>query len=112
MAEVADGVFVTKAGEEAFEPDEEIGGRVHVLRDDDDVQAGQWEAAAEPGDGTGVEVTFDHHETIYVLAGRVEIEIVGGPVLSLGAGDMASFRVGVRSVWRPEPGFREVWVYG
>jgi uncharacterized cupin superfamily protein len=110
MAEVADGVFVSRSGEEAFESDDETGGRVHVLRDDDDVQAGIWEAPDEPGSGMSVE--FDHHETIYVLAGRVEIDIEGGPTFRLGLGDMASFRKGVRSVWRPEPGFREVWVYG
>lgn len=110
MAEVADGVFVTKAGEETFEPDDEVGGSVHVLRDDDDVQAGMWAASDEPGAEMSVE--FDHHETIYVLAGEVEIAIEGGPTLQLAAGDMASFRRGVRSTWRPRPGFREVWVYG
>lgn len=109
MAEVADGVFVTKTGEESFEVDEETGGRVHVLRDDDAVQAGLWEA---PDDGRELSVAIDHHETIVVLAGEVEIEIEDGPTLRLGPGDMASFREGTRSTWRPTPGFREVWVFG
>ena len=110
MAEVSDGVFVTKAGDEAFEADEEVGGSVHVLREDDDVQAGVWAAPDEPGEGTPFE--FPHHETVYVLTGSVRIDIDGGPMLELGPGDMASFRKGVRSTWRPQPGFKEFWVYG
>jgi len=110
MAEVSDGVFVTKAGDEAFEADEEVGGSVHVLRDDADVQAGVWAAPEAPAEGTAFE--FPHHETVYVLDGEVEIEIEGGPTLNLGPGDMASFRKGVRSTWRPQPGFKEFWVYG
>jgi len=110
MAEIADGVFVTKAGQGSFEADEEVGGRVHVLREDDDVQAGVWVAADQPGEGTPFE--FPHHETVLVLEGEVEIEIEGGPTLRLRPGDMASFRKGVRSTWRPEPGFKEFWVYG
>lgn len=110
MTEVSDGVFVTKAGEETFEADDEVGGSVHVLRDDDDVQAGVWVAPDESGEGTPFE--FPHHETVYVLEGEVEIEIAGGPTLRLRRGDMASFRKGVRSTWRPGPGFKEFWVYG
>lgn len=110
MPEVSDGVFVTKAGEETFQTDDEVGGSVHVLRDDDDVQAGVWVAPDAPGEGTPFE--FPHHETVYVLEGEVDIEIEDGPTLHLGPGDMASFRKGVRSTWRPQPGFKEFWVYG
>lgn len=110
MAEVSDGVFVTRAGEETFQADDEVGGSVHVLRDDDDVQAGVWVAPDARGEGTSFE--FPHHETVYVLEGEVDIEIEDGPTLHLAAGDMASFRKGVRSTWRPQPGFKEFWVYG
>ena len=108
--EISDGVWVTKAGEERFEPDPEVGGSVHVLREDDAVQAGIW--SAPPGDEPATEAfEFPHHETIYVLTGTVRIEIEGGPTLELGPGDMASFRKGVRSVWNPSADFTEFWVY-
>jgi hypothetical protein len=106
-----DGVWVTKRGEERFEPDPEVGGSVHVLREDDAVQAGIW-AAPPPGDEPAAEAfEFPHHETIYVLTGSVRIQIEGGPLLELGPGDMASFRKGVRSVWSPSADFTEFWVY-
>ena len=110
MTEIVEGVFVTKAGQESFEADDEVGGSVHVLREDDDVQAGVWVAPGQPSEGTPFE--FPHHETVYVVSGEVEIDIEDGPTLRLGPGDMASFRKGVRSTWRPAPGFKEFWVYG
>ena len=109
--EVSEGVWVTKAGEERFEPDPEVGGSVHVLREDDAVQAGIW-SAPPPEDKPNTEIfEFPHHETVYVLTGSVRIDIDGGPMLELGPGDMASFRKGVRSVWNPSADFTEFWVY-
>jgi uncharacterized cupin superfamily protein len=111
IVEVSDGVWTTKSGEERFEPDPEVGGSVHVLRDDYAVQAGIW-AAPPPGDELNTEAfAFPHDETIYVLTGSVRIDIENGPTLELGPGDMASFRKGIRSVWNPSPDFTEFWVY-
>ena len=109
--EVSEGVWVTRSGEERFSPDPEVGGSVHVLREDDAVEAGLW-AAPAPGDEPNTEAfEFPRHETIYVLTGSVRIDIEDGPTLELGPGDMASFRKGVRSVWNPSADFTEFWVY-
>jgi uncharacterized cupin superfamily protein len=111
MGEQHDGVWVTKAGQESFADDPEVGGQVHVLREDDAVQAGIWRAPA-PGDTPNTEAfEFPHHETIYVLTGSVTIEIVDGPTLHLEPGDQASFRKGVRSIWNPSADFSEFWIY-
>lgn len=109
MLEIADGVFRSNVDTDAFEPDDETGGLVHVLRLDDDVQAGLWYA---PDGLDPFPVDLDHHETVVVLEGSVEIEIEDGPTFELRAGDIASFREGTRSTWRPQPGFKEVWVFG
>jgi len=108
--ETSDGVWVTKEGEARFEPDPEVGGSVHVLREDDAVQAGIW-AAPPAGGSDGEAFEFPHHETIYVLTGSVRIQVEGGPLLELEPGDMASFRKGVRSIWSPSADFTEFWVY-
>lgn len=109
MLEIADGVFRSNTETDAFEPDGEMGGLVHVVRGDDDVQAGLWQA---PDGLPPFEVELDHHETVLVLEGSVEIEIEDGPTFELRPGDIASFRRGIRSTWRPEPGFKELWVFG
>jgi len=109
--ERSDGVWVTKRGEERFEPDPEVGGSVHVLREDDAVQAGIWSAAVPDDEPSGEAFEFPHHETIYVLTGSVRIQIEDGPLLELEPGDMASFRKGVRSVWYPSADFSEFWIY-
>jgi uncharacterized cupin superfamily protein len=107
--EIADGVFRSTVKTDAFELDEEAGGGtlVHVFRDDE-VQAGVWCAPQGPGDPGFFE--FERNETVLILEGSVEIAIEGGPVFELAAGDMASFRKGVRSAWRERPGFKKFWV--
>jgi uncharacterized cupin superfamily protein len=47
------------------------------LRDDEAVQAGLWRAPAPPGEP--IEMEYDHHETVLVLAGEAQIEVAGGP---------------------------------
>jgi uncharacterized cupin superfamily protein len=107
--QVADGVWVSSTDAEDFAPDPEVGGTTHLLREDDRLQAGLWRA---PGDTEGPQpFEFPHDETILVLEGEVEIAIEGGPTLHLSPGSIASFRKGVRSTWRPGPGFKEFWVY-
>jgi uncharacterized cupin superfamily protein len=107
--QVTDGVWVSSTDSDDFAPDPEVGGTVHVLREDDDVQAGIWHAPDDIGDPEVFE--FPHDETILVLEGEVQITIEDGPTLHLKPGSIASFRKGVRSTWRPTPGFKEFWIY-
>ena len=106
--QVADGVYVSSTDAEDYAPDPEVGGLTHTLREDASVQAGVWKA---PDDVEAAPFEFPHDETILVLDGEVAIEIEGGPTLHLSPGSIASFAKGVRSTWRPGPGFREFWVY-
>ena len=43
--------------------------------------------------------TFAADESLHVLEGEVEIDIDGGPMVRLTAGDIASFARGARSTW-------------
>jgi uncharacterized cupin superfamily protein len=44
------------------------------------------------------------------LEGAARIEIDDGPVLELGAGDIASLPAGARTTWHLTTPFREFWV--
>jgi uncharacterized cupin superfamily protein len=72
------------------------------------MQAGLYWAPLGPGKPDFFE--FPQDESFLVLEGSVEIEIEGGPVFELQAGDMASVRRGVRCAWRERPGFKKFWV--
>jgi uncharacterized cupin superfamily protein len=94
---------------EDWEYDEETGGLVHLLRADDAVQAGLW----KPGETAGqtIELELVAHETVLVLAGTGTLQVDGGPVLELAAGDMLSLRKGARTTWVVDADFKEFWVY-
>jgi uncharacterized cupin superfamily protein len=102
-------VFVSRTDAEEWEHDEETGGLVHLLRADDDVQAGLW----KPGDVTGkrIDVELVADETLLVLAGTGELRVDGGAPLTLRPGDMVSLRKGARTSWLVDAEFREFWVY-
>ena len=109
MTEQGRDVFVSRTDAEEWEHDEETGGLVHLLRSDDDVQAGLW----KPGEMAGrrIEVELVADETLLVLAGRGELQVDGDPPLVLSAGDMVSLRKGARTRWVVDAEFREFWVY-
>jgi len=110
MSDLGGGVYVSRVDSDAFEPDDEAGGLVHMLFEDGETMAGLWRPdPAQTGPYADLELTA--RETIVVLAGTVRIEIAGGPTLDLGAGDIASMPKGAVTTWHPSPDFREVWVY-
>jgi len=94
---------------EDWEYDEETGGLVHLLRADDAVQAGLW----KPGETAGhtIELELVAHETVLVLAGTGTLQVDGGPVIELAAGDMISMAKGARTTWVVDADFKEFWVY-
>ena len=94
---------------EDWEYDEETGGLVHLLRADDAVQAGLW----KPGETAGrpLELELVAHETVLVLAGTGTLQVDGGPLIELAAGDMISMPKGARTTWVVDADFKEFWVY-
>jgi uncharacterized cupin superfamily protein len=101
------GVFVSTLSAEAWEPDPEVGGEMHVLCDGYGIQSGlsRFTEVTEP-----VRWTLPGRETLLVLEGAARIEIDDGPVLELTAGDIASLPAGARTTWYLTTPFREFWV--
>jgi len=95
------GVFVSTLSAEAWEPDPEVGGEMHVLCDGYGIQSGlsRFTEVTEP-----VKWTLPGRETLLVLEGAARIEIDDGPVLELTAGDIASLPAGASSAGTPKPG--------
>jgi uncharacterized cupin superfamily protein len=109
MSDMESGALISRWDAEDWEHDEETGGLVHLLRADDAVQAGLW----KPGQTAGrpIELELVAHETVLVLAGTGTLQVDGGPVIELAAGDMISMRKGARTTWVVEADFKEFWVY-
>lgn len=104
------GVFVSKVSTDEWEPDPDVpGSEMHELVHDGNVWAGLTRFVTVDGPSSW---TPPQRETIHVLEGQVRIEIVGGPVLELEPGDMASFPAGLETVWHVTPPFKEMWVFG
>jgi uncharacterized cupin superfamily protein len=101
------GVFVSSLSAQAWEPDPEVGGEMHVLCSGHGVESGlsRFTEATEP-----VRWTLPGRETLLVLEGAARIEIDDGPVLELTAGDIASLPAGARTTWYLTTPFREFWV--
>jgi uncharacterized cupin superfamily protein len=102
-------VFVSDIETEDFEPNPEIGGETHILRDSEGLQAGLWRVPA----GASWEpftFTLEQHETILILEGRVRIQITNGASLDLAAGDMVSLSAGMETSWDVHPPYKAFWV--
>jgi quercetin dioxygenase-like cupin family protein len=110
MTDLGGGVHVSRIDATDWQPDDEVGGSVHVLFEDGETAGGLWKI--EPDAGVVVEAhELPARETIVVLEGTVRIEIEGGPTLDLAAGDMASLPKGAITTWHPSPDFKEIWLY-
>jgi len=106
-----DGVRVSRVDAEDWQVDDEVGGLVHFLFEDDDTAAGLW----RPDPDGGPEVAgheLPARETILVLEGSVRIEIEGSETLELGPGAIASMPKGAVTTWHPSKDFKEFWIYG
>jgi uncharacterized cupin superfamily protein len=105
--ELHPGVFVSSVSAEAWEPDPDVGGEMHVLCSREGAESGlsRFTEATEP-----VRWTLPGRETVLVLEGAATIEIEDGPVLQLAAGDMASLPAGARTTWHLTTPFKEFWV--
>lgn len=87
-------------------------GEVHMLRADDGdrpYEAGLWRVRDERP--PAFRYAFERDETIHVIEGAVEIAVDDGPVLTLRAGELASFAAGASATWRVvETPFLEAFV--
>jgi uncharacterized cupin superfamily protein len=101
------GVFVSNLSASAWEPDPDVGGEMHVLCGGHGAESGlsRFTAAEQP-----ISWTLPGRETLLVLEGAARIEIEGGPVLELVAGDIASLPAGARTTWYLTTPFKEFWV--
>lgn len=109
------GPWQTRVDADRWEPMELSGetvGEVHSLRSDEGerpYEAGLWRVLGDLPAPFAYD--FEQNETIHVLEGCVVIAVDGGPVLELEEGDIASFAVGSRAVWRiSQTPFKELFV--
>jgi uncharacterized cupin superfamily protein len=107
--ELGPGVFVSKASEEAWEPDPDVGGEMNVLYRGGGVEAGlsRFSRPAEP-----IRWTLPAKETFFVLEGAARVEIADGPTLEVGVGDMASIPEGAETTWYLTTPFEDFYVLG
>jgi uncharacterized cupin superfamily protein len=105
--ELYPGVFVSNLSAGAWEPDPDVGGEMHVLCSGHGAESGlsRFAEALEP-----IRWTLPGRETLLVLEGAARIEIDGGPVLELAAGDIATLPAGAPPTRHLTTPFREFWV--
>jgi uncharacterized cupin superfamily protein len=92
-----------------WEPDEETGGLVRILRADERVEAGLWRPG--PAVGRAIEVDLSADEALVVLAGSGRLEVDGASPIDLRPGVMVSIPKGARTRWTVDADFQEFWVY-
>lgn len=85
-------------------------GVVNWLRRDDQIQAGFWSCTPEEQPDIH-EAEFASNETVFIIEGNLEVEIVGGIVHRLGPGDSASFAKGTVGRWKVLTPVKEFFVY-
>lgn len=102
-------MFVSSLNAQNWQDDPEVGGEMHVLCSGVGLEAGlsRFTDTTEP-----VKWTLPGRETLLVVEGAARIEIEGGPVLELSAGDIASLPKGARTTWHLTTPFKEFWVIG
>jgi uncharacterized cupin superfamily protein len=103
------GVFLSTIAADAWTPDPEVGGEMHVLVAGEGAYAGmsRFSDIADVGPWT-----LPERETILILEGAARIEIAGGPTLELRVGDLASLPKGATTTWHLTLPFKELWFFG
>lgn len=56
------------------------------------------------------EYEWEFHETIQVIEGRLEVEIIGGPTVVLLPGGVGSFRKGGRAIFRATGPYKQFFI--
>jgi uncharacterized protein len=78
--------------------------RALSLHDSDDLAVGVWQHS------TGVSTDVEADEIFVVLAGRATVEVVDGPTLEVGPGDVGLLPAGARTTWTVHETLRKIYV--
>ena len=100
--------LVSRATDQTWEPDPDVGGEMKVLYRGEAIEAGLsrfTEPLAEP-----IRWTLPATETFYVLEGSARVEIAGAPTLEVGVGDMACIPAGAETTWHLTTPFVDFYV--
>lgn len=95
--------------EDGWEPDEETGGLVRLVRESKGLTVGLWKpngAAGKP-----IEYRLDAEETLVVLSGSGEVLVNGGEPIELRPGVVVTLPSGSDLRWLVDAEFRELWIY-
>lgn len=95
--------------EDGWEPDEETGGLVRMVRESDALSVGLW----KPGGVAGrrIEYRLDAEETLVVLRGSGEVRVDDGEPIQLRPGVVVTLPRGSDLSWLVDNEFRELWIY-
>ena len=93
---------------DGWEPDEETGGLVRMVRAGP-VMVGLWKPNGAAG--KKIEYELDAEETLVVLQGTGELCVDDGDPIELRPGVVVSLSRGSRLSWLVDEEFRELWVY-
>ena len=78
--------------------------RVLALHDSESLAVGVWQHSA------GVSTDVEADEVFVVLSGRATVEVVDGPTLEIGPGDVGLLPAGARTTWTVHETLRKVYV--
>ena len=78
--------------------------RVLALHDSADLAVGVWQHSA------GVSTDVEADEIFVVLSGRATVEVLDGPTLEIGPGDVGLLPAGARTTWTVHETLRKIYV--
>lgn len=94
---------------DGWQQDEETGGLVRILRDQDSFMVGLWKPNGVAG--RKIEYVLDADETLVVLEGSGEVRVDQGEPIALHPGVVVSLPRGCHLSWLVDAEFREIWIY-
>ena len=106
--EIHPGVFVSSVRPDAWIPDPDVGGDMHILVEEQDGFVGMTRYETDPG---RIDWTPPERESFLVLEGAATIEIQAGPTLQVGVGDLVSLPAGAVTTWHVTVPYRELWIF-
>lgn len=103
------GVFVSTNSPALWKPDPDVpGSEMHELMKVEGTWAGFTRFTTVDGPQAW---TPPQRETIHIIEGAVQIEIAGGPTITLNPGDVASLPAGIPTTWHITVPFKEFWLF-
>lgn len=100
--------FSARVDSDSYVPFE--AGAVSWMRQDDAVQSGFWRCTPEEQPDVH-EAVFASDETVYIVEGRVDVEVVGDKTYELSAGSSASFLKWTTGRWKVIETVTEFFIY-